>query len=247
MPNLSASDLAGRRIREVRQRYGWTVRELAERCARMGAARITSAVVTDLETRRRATREITVDELLILSEVLEVPPLELMAPLGVGELLEVVPQHSMDALTAVGWIAGDPPTLTPLIDAQFPGPGITEQLLRRGSNPVITVRQMRIVADSIWRWDDAAQYPEHDLEIPESNPRRAEIYARDIEVMADRLMHLAARMEAWGYEPPELGSVQRILQNRGLPSTLREWRERAAKSPVRYRDADRGREIDGEG
>jgi hypothetical protein len=149
----------------------------------------------------------------------------------------------MDALTAVAWIAGDPLGDPLLWDVHFPGPGITEQLLRRGSNPVVTVRQMWIVADSIMRWDDAAQDPE----LPENDPHMIEVYAKDIEVMADRLMHLAARMETWGYEPPELDSVRGILQRRGLPATLREWREHAAQSPLRYRDADRGRVIDGEG
>lgn len=242
MANFSASDLAGRRIREIRQRYGWTAKELADRCATHGVPQITATVITNLETRRRSTRQITVDELLVLADVLEVPPVELIAPLGAGEQLEVTPQFHMGALTAIAWIAGDPLSLTPLIDAQFPGAVITEQLLRRGSTPVITARQMRIVANSIHEWDDAARDPE----LTESNRHMIEVYAKDIEAMADRLMHLAARMEAWGYEPPELG-VRRILEDRGLPATLNEWRERAAKSPVRYRDADRGKGIHGEG
>jgi len=118
---------------------------------------------------------------LVLAEVLEVPPLELMAPLGSGENLEVVPGHNMDVLTAITWIASDPLSDPLLHDVHFPGPGITEQLLRQGSNPVITVRQMRIVADSIWRWDDAAQDPE----LADNDPHRIEVYAKDIEVMAD--------------------------------------------------------------
>jgi len=60
-------------------------------------------------------------------------------------------------------------------------------------------------------------------------------------------MRLAARMGTWGYEPPELNSVRNILLRRGLPATVREWRERAAESSVRYRDVDRERGIDGAG
>lgn len=240
--NLRASDLAARRIREVRQRYGWTVKELADRCSRRGAPQITATVITNLETRRHATRQITVEEVFVLAEVLAVPPVQLMAPLDAAEDLEVTPDVHMDASTAVAWIAGDPLGDPFLWDAHFPAPGITEQLLRRGSNPVITLRQMRIVADSIIRWDDAAQDPE----LPENDPRKIEVYAKDIEVMADRLMHLAARMEAWGYDLPEMG-VRSILERRGLPATLREWREKAAPPAPRRHNVDRPGRFDDQG
>ncbi len=242
MTSFSASDLAGRRLRHLRERRKWTAKELADRCARLGAPHITSTVITNLETRRRATREITLDEVLVLAEVLDVPPIQFMTPLDAAEELEVVPGVSMDALAAVAWLAGEPPSdLLALIDAQFPGPGITERLLAQRSNAVTTVRQIGIVTDSIIRWDEAAQDPE----LHENDPHRIEVYAKDIAAMADRLMHLAARMETLGYAPPGLGAVRKILERRELPSTLREWQQRAAESAVRYRGADRRRMPDG--
>lgn len=209
----------------------------------MGATRVTSAVVTDLETRRRSTREITLDELLILSEVLAVPPVQLMAPLDATERLEVHPGFDLDAPEAVAWIAGDPLDFYVLMEAYFPAPGITEELLRRGGNVAVTVRQIKLVTDSIIRWDDETEDPE----LRESDPRKVEAYERDIPVLADRLMHLAARMEAWGYEPPGLAGVRGVLQRRGLPSTLPEWRDRAAGSALRRHEADRPGRLDGQG
>ena len=71
-----------------------------------GAPQITPTVITNLETRRRKTREITVDEVLVLAHILEVPPLQLIVPQDAGEELEVVPGLNLDALAATDWIAG---------------------------------------------------------------------------------------------------------------------------------------------
>ena len=122
MTNLSASDLAGRRIRQVRERRKWTAKELADRCAEAGAPHITPTVITNLETRRRKTREITVDEVLVLAHVLGVPPLQLIVPAGSGEELEVVPGVHLDDLAAADWIAGAPEQVQ-LDDIRSPEPG----------------------------------------------------------------------------------------------------------------------------
>lgn len=106
MANLGASDLAGIRIRQARQRHNWTAKDLADRCAAAGAPQITTTVITNLETRRRKTREITVDEVLVLARVLGVSPLQLIVPADEGEELEVVPGVNLDALAAADWIAG---------------------------------------------------------------------------------------------------------------------------------------------
>lgn len=104
---MSASDLAGRRIREARKRRDWTVRDLADHCAKAGAGHITATVITNLETRRRATRELTVDELLVLAHALDVPPVQLISPLNAGEGLQITPDVQMDVLEAAGWLGNE--------------------------------------------------------------------------------------------------------------------------------------------
>ena len=106
MANLGASDLAGIRVRQARQRRNWTAKDLADRCAAAGAPQITPTVITNLETRRRKTREISVDEVLVLAHVLDVAPLQLIVPQDEGEELEVVPGLSLGGLAAADWIAG---------------------------------------------------------------------------------------------------------------------------------------------
>lgn len=107
MANLKASDLAGIRIRQARQQRGWTAKELADQCAAAGAPHITPTVITNLETRRRKTREITLDELLAFARVLDVPPLQLVIPQNADEELEVIPGVLLDALDAADWIGGE--------------------------------------------------------------------------------------------------------------------------------------------
>lgn len=106
MANLSATDLAGQRIRQFRQRRGWTARELAGRCAGVGAPHITATVITNLETRRRPSRQITLDELLVLAYVLDVPPIRLFLPLSDGERLEITPAVTKEAVPSVLWLSG---------------------------------------------------------------------------------------------------------------------------------------------
>jgi transcriptional regulator with XRE-family HTH domain len=233
MTNLSASDLAGLRIRQARQQRGWTVRELADRCAKAGLPQITHTVIGNLETRRRGTREITLDETLALARVLGVPPLQLMIPLNAGETLEVAPGDGLDAPEAAGWIAGDP-SADRLRTAAIPGSRFTERLLQQGDggNVLTTIRQIGIVAHRIAEYDGYLRDPAFREKYPES----AQSAAENLPGMAGRLMHLAARMEAQGYDPPGLEPAREILRRRGLPSTLEDWRAQ----PAAGEDGDAG-------
>ena len=107
MTTLSASDIAGRRIREARKRRGWTVRDLAGKCAEAGVPRITAPVITNLETRRRAGREVSAEELVALAWVLDVPPVQLLSPLDGDEVLEVVPGEGKDSVDAAAWLSDE--------------------------------------------------------------------------------------------------------------------------------------------
>jgi transcriptional regulator with XRE-family HTH domain len=216
--NLSASDIAGRRIREARQRRGWTAKELADRCADLGAPRVTATVVTNLETRRRATREISLEEVLILAHVLQVPPIHLMAPLDAGEKLEIVPGDTLGPVDAIQWIADDlGPSRSTVIgshDAED-----TNVLMRwaESDDVTVTLRQIGYVAMYIRAYDEL---------VAEGSvtPGEAAAAAKSVSVLADRLMHFRARVKAQGYEPLPQDDIGEILRRRGLPSTLEEWR-----------------------
>lgn len=69
----TASDIVGARVRDLRKRCRWNMDELAERCARAGRPELTANALYFLESGRRKdgdrTRNITVDELLVLADV----------------------------------------------------------------------------------------------------------------------------------------------------------------------------------
>ena len=69
----TVSDFVGARVRELRKSHGWDVAELADRCARRGRPELTANALYSIESGRRKdgerTRQITVDELVVLADV----------------------------------------------------------------------------------------------------------------------------------------------------------------------------------
>lgn len=221
MANLSASDLAGRRIREIRKRRGWTAQDLAGHCAKAGVGHITATVITNLETRRRATREISVDELLAIAAVLDVPPLLLMSPISDGEALEVTPGTVKEPLEAGAWIADEYAMLGAVRAAASARPEETERALRWRTDPLTVLRQIGAAAGRINLYA-------RDL----ANERWRERYGfaisrheEGIRVIGVRLLHLLDSLAALGYDPPRLEGTMEILARYGIPATLREWQE----------------------
>lgn len=223
MTNLSASDVAGLRIREARKTKNWRVRDLADHCAKAGFPHITATVITNLETRRRASREITVDELLAIAHVLGVPPLQLITPLSAGEQLEVVPGVRLDTLEAPAWIADDDAMRGPVRTAASFRPEDTERVLRWRTSPLTLVRQIRAIAAAVER----AQRELADEGFRARYPHTAERNKDGITVLGIRLLHLLASLEAMEYEPPPLTGVMEILREHGVPASLAEGQEQA--------------------
>ena len=208
MTNLSASDLAALRIREARGKRGWTVKELAERCKKAGVPQITAAVITNLETRRRPGREITAEELLALAWVLEVPPVQLLSPLGGGEVLQVVPGEGKDPLDAAAWLSDEDYSLRAARMAASTDPGETERILRYRDSPLAMIRAVRGAVRSIL-------FHERLNAASEDRP-----YEDSFSVLGVRLLHLLASLEALGYSRPPLDEVMGILARHGVPASL---------------------------
>jgi transcriptional regulator with XRE-family HTH domain len=81
-----------------------TLQELSDRCARLGY-RIARSVISKLEKGHR--QSITVDEVCVLAQALEVPPVLLLFPLGLGEAVEALPGREVDPWAAIEWFAGN--------------------------------------------------------------------------------------------------------------------------------------------
>src|SRR5688572_453697 len=72
-----ASDVIAEHLKQLRRRRGYTVKDLAARCAELGAGELTGNVLTNIEVRRR---DVSADELLVLALALDVAPTHLLSP-----------------------------------------------------------------------------------------------------------------------------------------------------------------------
>lgn len=210
MTNFSASDLAGKRIREAREAKGWRVKDLADHCAKAGAGHITAAVITNLETRRRATREITADELLALAYVLDVPPVQLISPLNGDERLEVVPGVMFGPLEATGWIADDASVLDKVRQSRRPEPQYTQLIINSlptQPNKILTaLRQLREMSVKV-----EARHAQI-----ASDPENASYYERMIAIFGGRILYILNWLAVLEREPPEMPEVMDILREHGV-------------------------------
>lgn len=74
------------RIKEVRTKRGWTVDDLAARCAQVGMEKLNRSVIANFESGRR--QYVTVDEAAVLAYVLDVAPVHLHVPIEVDEAVD---------------------------------------------------------------------------------------------------------------------------------------------------------------
>ena len=137
-------------MRLVRQRRGWTARDLAARCASLGAPQITHTVITNLETGRpgpdgRRRRDVTVDELLIFAAALDVPPLYLLTPLTGDCVIAVTQSLLMDGLEASRWLAGEQ------MPAVLGEDGRAQITFRRSQRPLHVLQEVWMFSEAVTR------------------------------------------------------------------------------------------------
>lgn len=106
----TASDVVAERVAASRRKRGWTARQLAERCAELGATQITAATLANIESGRRdkdgrRRRDVSVDELLALALALDVAPVHLLVPERV-EPYQVTPTVENDTVLVRNWVRG---------------------------------------------------------------------------------------------------------------------------------------------
>jgi transcriptional regulator with XRE-family HTH domain len=114
------SDLVAAQIQAARQSRGWSAKDLALRCAALGANQLTAAVIANIETGRRNTsghrrRDVTVDELLVIALALDVPPLELLQPSDQAMTVAVTPEVLASQSDLGPWLKGEGTTVLPTL------------------------------------------------------------------------------------------------------------------------------------
>jgi transcriptional regulator with XRE-family HTH domain len=86
-----------------RGRLGYSAQGLSDRCAELGI-NVSRSTITNLETGRRGT--LTVGELLGIAAALRVPPVLLLIPLGLAEVVEILPGMEVSVADALAWVGG---------------------------------------------------------------------------------------------------------------------------------------------
>lgn len=95
-------------IRQARRAAGLTMAEVAQGCADRGLPEITEHSLKNLELGRKSS--VTVADLVVLADVLAVPPVTLLFPLGTSPTVEVLPGREVSTWDALAWFTGE--TLT---------------------------------------------------------------------------------------------------------------------------------------
>lgn len=96
--------ITGKQVRRYRELRGMSAERLAEAVQAAGLP-YTRTQVTNLESGRRTT--ITIGEVLVLAQVLELPPLLLIFPVGEVDSVEVLPGRELDTWAATKWFTGE--------------------------------------------------------------------------------------------------------------------------------------------
>lgn len=98
-------------VRLHRSRRGMTQEDLANACEERGVT-VSKGTLANLETGRRDSLEVI--ELMVLADVLGVPPVSLLFPMGGDETaVERLPGASVHPWEAAAWFLGESPTLSP--------------------------------------------------------------------------------------------------------------------------------------
>jgi transcriptional regulator with XRE-family HTH domain len=117
------SDVVGMQIRAYRDAQGLTREQVAERCALSGWPSLTAAIVAYIELGRPNAsgirrREVSVDEVVALAYVLDVPPLALLAPPHVEPWAGIPGNKAIGTGSAAAWLRGERRLLTDGPDPQ---------------------------------------------------------------------------------------------------------------------------------
>ncbi|MFF4203109.1 helix-turn-helix domain-containing protein [Streptomyces sp. NPDC001668] len=94
-------------MREARKAAGLTMGEVAQECADRGLTEITEQSVKNLESGRKAS--MTIADFVVLADVLGVPPVTLLFPLGSSATVEVLPGREVSTWDALAWFTGETP------------------------------------------------------------------------------------------------------------------------------------------
>jgi transcriptional regulator with XRE-family HTH domain len=148
VPESWSTDLTmtiGRQVKRWRDVRGMSAEKLAERVRELGHP-YTRSQVNNLEGDRRR-QSASVSEVLAIAAVLNIPPIELLLPIGTEDAVRATPKLTIDPWTAALWFMGEQP-LPPVDDK-------TGYDYRRAAEPVYAHRMHDAETTDAVMWSGA--------------------------------------------------------------------------------------------
>ncbi|MGW0774545.1 helix-turn-helix domain-containing protein [Streptomyces sp. NPDC002835] len=208
---VNVGAVVAEQVRRYRQARGWSVRRLAEECARVGATRLTQSSLANIErgqkpAAERRPREVTVDELMALSTALGVPVAGLLLPLSEehtggrlsaeGDQVAVTPTYVVDWYTYASWLTGR--TL------------LSQEQKDRGTSS--HWHDSVSLMDNVRRYQDALQSEQEwydrklEMELREPGSDKARTARRLYEDAVEQVLDALRALVVAGVCPPPVGS-----------------------------------------
>lgn len=111
----TVSETIARRMRELRERKGWTQTQLAERITELGFP-VHQTWVAKCERLDSGRRKITTEQAMLIAAALEVSPTALLLPPETDATVSIAPNMEVPTAYVRGWFKG----LAPLCSDAFP-------------------------------------------------------------------------------------------------------------------------------
>ena len=129
-----------RRVKEARERRGWSQGELAEQVNALGYS-LARPIINRIEQGGVRAGNVSVEDLFALAAALGVAPVHLLVPLDDEAALEVTPSVAVSAQLARAWIRGRLPLpISPRLDLrEMPDSelvALVEEELARGEDAI---------------------------------------------------------------------------------------------------------------
>ncbi|WP_405365523.1 helix-turn-helix domain-containing protein [Kitasatospora sp. NBC_00039] len=178
-------------LRARRKELGLSAQDVTDACAALGYP-IPRTVIANLESGRRASVDLA--EFLVLAEVLGVPPITMLFPLGTAPAIEMLPGREVSMWDAVAWVTGE------LWEAPESPAQTLLNMFREHGILVMVASRSRQMGEEKRREAALARDPEHRAKFLRMVAEFDRIHAQDIQALRD----WRARMREQEVVPPAL-------------------------------------------
>lgn len=196
-----------------------TAQALADRCAGLGLP-MDRTVIAKLEKGTRQT--ITVGELVVLARALNIPPVQLLFPLGREAETEIFPGESVDTWEALKWFTGE--------QELVPTSPMDNEIKTQDTQGVRFFRDHDRLVDDWWdyrkRLSIIADTRRESLRRFRSEADPNAVDDHIVQLTSERLREIEAdlralreQMRSAGFDPPVLGPSTSFLADLPSPGT----------------------------